>query len=359
MKTPTPRLAAALACTLLFAFYPLSAQLDTDAAPKSPPITASFAADYRYSSYLPPEEAGDRWRSAQSASFEARARAGNLFSFSARVETDGKPGSFDPDAAIETLSLAFSPSPACTLTAGKQNLQWGTARAFSSITRLAPPVDPLEPEGSSRSVTGVRADLIPAWWLSLTGVALPGSVPGSPADETTGALRAELLVLDTDVAVGLISQIGAGGDRETAVIGDAARFFAFFGLYGEGQYVIDGASDTQITGGLRLDIPAWLDSTIVTSAEYQWLPENTDSEHRVFLDISGIPLSRDLRAGISALAAPDASLIVFRGTVRWNVNQNLDAALSGRYQCYTKDAPAPVWWGASRAEISASVSAAF
>ena len=326
MKTPTPRLAAALACTLLFAFYPLSAQLDTDAAPKSPPITASFAADYRYSSYLPPEEAGDRWRSAQSASFEARARAGNLFSFSARVETDGKPGSFDPDAAIETLSLAFSPSPACTLTAGKQNLQWGTARAFSSITRLAPPVDPLEPEGSSRSVTGVRA---------------------------------ELLVLDTDVAVGLISQIGAGGDRETAVIGDAARFFAFFGLYGEGQYVIDGASDTQITGGLRLDIPAWLDSTIVTSAEYQWLPENTDSEHCVFLDISGIPLSRDLRAGISALAAPDASLIVFRGTVRWNVNQNLDAALSGRYQCYTKDAPAPVWWGASRAEISASVSAVF
>jgi len=326
MKTPTPRLAAALACTLLFAFYPLSAQLDTDAAPKSPPITASFAADYRYSSYLPPEEAGDRWRSAQSASFEARARAGNLFSFSARVETDGKPGSFDPDAAIETLSLAFSPSPACTLTAGKQNLQWGTARAFSSITRLAPPVDPLEPEGSSRSVTGVRA---------------------------------ELLVLDTDVAVGLISQIGAGGDRETAVIGDAARFFAFFGLYGEGQYVIDGASDTQITGGLRLDIPAWLDGTIVTSAEYQWLPENTDSEHCVFLDISGIPLSRDLRAGISALAAPDASLIVFRGTVRWNVNQNLDAALSGRYQCYTKDAPAPVWWGASRAEISASVSAVF
>lgn len=146
-------------------------------------------------------------------------------------------------------------------------------------------------------------------------------------------------MLDTDVAVGLISQIGAGGDRETAVIGDAARFFAFFGLYGEGQYVIDGASDTQITGGLRLDIPAWLDGTIVTSAEYQWLPENTDSEHRVFLDISGIPLSRDLRAGISALAAPDASLIVFRGTVRWNVNQNLDAALSGRYQCYPKTHP--------------------
>ena len=228
MKTPTPRLAAALACTLLFAFYPLSAQLDTDAAPKSPPITASFAADYRYSSYLPPEEAGDRWRSAQSASFEARARAGNLFSFSARVETDGKPGSFDPDAAIETLSLAFSPFPACTLTAGKQNLQWGTARAFSSITRLAPPVDPLEPEGSSRSVTGVRADLIPAWWLSLTGVALPGSVPGSPADETTGALRAELLVLTPTSLSGSSARLAPAeiGKRPSSATPPASLLFS-------------------------------------------------------------------------------------------------------------------------------------
>lgn len=351
-------LAAALACSCAAACIPLSGQ-EFPQQSEEPPLTASFAADYRYASYLPDEDAGDRWRSAQTASFEVNTRKGSLFAFSARVETDGSAGGLDPDKAIETLSLSFSPIPALTLTAGKQNLQWGTARAFSSITRLAPPVAPLDPERSSRSVTGVRADLIPAWWLSLTAAALPGAAPGSPTDEATGALRAELLVLDTDIGVGIISQTATDGDRETAVSGDAARFFGFFGIYGEGQYVIDGEKDTAATCGLRFDIPAWLDGTIVTSAEYQWLPDDPESEHRLFLDVSGIPLSRDLSAGISALAAPDASLIVLRGGIRWKASQNLEAGLNGRYRLYDGDEPAPVRWLPYRAELAASVSAHF
>ncbi|HOC28380.1 MAG TPA: hypothetical protein PKH40_01750 [Treponemataceae bacterium] len=197
----------------------------------------------------------------------------------------------------------------------------------------------------------------------------PASTPASGSGDAIIVKKEQIMFPDTKTVMRLESLFD--GKKETYEMTSftrdnnqkvIVRFSAPASMIGSDLLMLDRnvwLYDPKSAREMKIPSNQSFDSTIVTSAEYQWLPENTDSEHCVFLDISGIPLSRDLRAGISALAAPDASLIVFRGTVRWNVNQNLDAALSGRYQCYTKDAPAPVWWGASRAEISASVSAVF
>lgn len=309
----------------------------------------------------------DRWKTAQTGTIALTARGGNAFSLAARLEAPYTNDPLRADDVIDELAVSWAPAPIMSLTAGKQILKWGTARALSSIDRLAPPLDPLDPAKTRRGVTGFRADVIPTWWLSVSTVAVPPLLDGGYFDTTTLALRTELLVGETDLSLGAIRSVNENGDEEPAVFADFARFFERFGVYGEAQAVFADETEVSATGGVQFDIPAWLNGSITCLGEYRYLSETDGATHQLYAGVSGIPVTRRLNAGASVLAAPErktgrmARQAVLGTSLDWKISQTVNAKAEWKYLLDDKTDGTPLVpiYTANRQSVTASVSASY
>lgn len=308
-----------------------------------------------------------RWKTAQTGTVGLTARAGNEFSLAARLEAPYTNAALTADDVVDELAVSWTPAPVLALTGGKQILKWGTARALSSIDRLAPPLDPLDPAKSRRGVTGFRADLIPTWWLSVSAVAVPPLLDGGYLDTTTLALRAEVLAGETDLSFGAIRSVNEDGDEEPAIFADAARFFDRFGVYGESQLVFADEREISATGGVQVDIPAWLNGSITCLGEYRYLSEDGAVAHQLFAGVSGIPITRRLTTGVSILAAPEqesgtrARQAVLGAGLDWKISQSVGASVDWKYLVDGKTGGTqlvPIFT-ANRQSVAASVSARY
>ncbi len=104
------------------------------------------------------------------------------------------------------------------LRAGKQKIGWGSGFVWNPTGRLEPPKSPANPGTEQPGIDAVRMDISPADWASITVVAgraqanltdLPGSLSRESDPQWSGAVRARLLVNDTDIA---LTYLG-GNDR--------------------------------------------------------------------------------------------------------------------------------------------------
>lgn len=307
----------------------------------------------------------ERWQTAQTGTIGLTARAGNEFSLAARLEAPYADKPLAADDVVDELAVSWTPAPVLALTGGKQILKWGTARALSSIDRLAPPLDPLDPAKTRRGVSGFRADLIPTWWLSVSAVAVPPLRDGGYLDKTTLGFRAEALAGETDLSFGAIRAVNEDGEEEPAIFADAARFFDRFGIYGESQLVFADEREISATGGVQVDIPAWLNGSITCLGEYRYLSEDGAVAHQLYAGVSGIPLTRRIATGVSALVAPEqktdvrARQAVLGADLDWKISQTVNAALSWKYLVdgETDDTPLVPIYTANRQSVTASVSA--
>ncbi len=268
------------------------------------------------------------WLSTERIWLDLSIRYGNVFKCNGYLEAGyGADASapLEADHLIRELSLAFNLGPWGMATAGKQRLEWGTARVFSSIDTLEAPIDPAEPDTPRRGVTGLRIDIFPTWFLGITALA----VPARDLQKTLYAGRLELLVADADIGCGAIRAVGEDGREEPVLFADFAWFDRHIGVYGEGRLRHAGTWQQSVTGGLQYETPAWLNGTLRFVAEYRWRPEYRHSSHLWYGGISGIPLTVKTACSISALAAPVAKEYLTTFSVNHRLNQTL--TLSVRY----------------------------
>jgi hypothetical protein len=309
----------------------------------------------------------ERWQTAQTGTVGLTARSGNEFSLAARLEAPYADKPLAADDVIDELAVSWVPAPVVALTGGKQILKWGTARALSSIDRLAPPLDPLDPAKTRRGITGFRADVIPTWWLSASAVAVPPLRDGGYLDKTTLGLHAEVLAGETDLSFGAIRAVNEDGEEEPAIFADAARFFDRFGIYGESQLIFADEREISATGGAQIDIPAWLNGSITILGEYRYLSEDDAVAHQLYAGISGIPLTRRITTGVSVLAAPEqktgvrARQAVLGADLEWKASQTVNASLSWKYLVdgEADDTPLVPIYTVNRQSVTASVSACY
>ena len=106
------------------------------------------------------------------------------------------------------------------LRVGKQKTAWGSGFVWNPTARLEPPKSPANPGTEQPGIDAVRMDISPTDWASLTFVAgrartnltdLPGPLAPETDPEWTGALRARLLVRDTDIALTYLAGTGRDG----------------------------------------------------------------------------------------------------------------------------------------------------
>ncbi len=288
-------------------------------------------------------DGSDRWNSSESARVEITARYGNRLVLDAELNApfNRADAPISADEALRELSIKWDAGDAVVLTAGKQNLKWGTARVFSAVDSLSPALDPLDPTQTDRGVTGLRFDIIPTWWFSVAGVALPSSI----LDRSTFGLRAEFLAGETDLSFGAVRATDDTGTETPSFFADAARFFDRWGLYGETQAksangfrsVADW--DLAATLGVQVDFPAWLNGTISLLGEWRWrendpdYPDDLDGKaaHSVYAGLSGIPITRRLDLRGFVLAVPKADRAVLGGEVTWSPEQSLSVKLGYQY----------------------------
>jgi len=124
------------------------------------------------------------------------------------------------------------------LRVGKQKIAWGSGLAWNPTARLEPPKSPANPGTEQPGIDAVRMDISPAGWASITLVAgraqsnltdLPGSLSRPSDPQWAGAVRARLLVRDTDLAV---TYLGAK-DRSGLVGLDLGRTWGPVALHAE------------------------------------------------------------------------------------------------------------------------------
>lgn len=111
---------------------------------------------------------------------------------------------------------------------GKQRIAWGSGLAWNPTNRLEPAKDALNTSLEQEGALAARVDWAPTAWLSLVAVGattdagpgeLPVAVSAGAERRRTGALRARLLVKDTDLAL----VVCGGGGQPTLVGLDLGR----------------------------------------------------------------------------------------------------------------------------------------
>lgn len=124
------------------------------------------------------------------------------------------------------------------LRVGKQKTAWGSGFVWNPTARLEPPKSPANPGTEQPGIDAVRMDISPTDWASLTLVAgraqtgltdLPGSLTSESEPEWTGAMRARLLLRDTDVALTYLA-----GEKRDGLLGlDLGRTWGAVALHAE------------------------------------------------------------------------------------------------------------------------------
>lgn len=327
--------------------------------PGAPGLESTLGAGFIFDAAA--RSASASWLSTERIWLDLSLRHGNVFKFNGYLEAsygDEAPDPLQADRLIRELSLAFNLGHWGMATAGKQRLEWGTARVFSSIDTLEAPIDPADPDTPRRGVTGLRIDIFPTWFLGITALA----VPARELENTLYAGRLELLVVDADIGCGAIRAIGADGREEPVLFADFAWFGRHIGVYGEGRIRYADSWQQSVTGGLQYETAAWLNGTLRFVGEYRWRPEHQRSSHLWYGGISGIPLTVKTTCSISALAAPVAGEYLTTFSIDHRLNQTL--TLRARYDLAQgqDSAPGPdsiPIFSADTQRISVSISAWF
>ena len=136
------------------------------------------------------------------------------------------------------------------LRAGKQKTAWGSGLVWNPTARLEPPKSPANPGIERPGVDAIRMDVSPSDWASLTLVAaraqanladLPGSLSREGGRQWTGAVRARLLVRNTDIALTYL-----GGTGRDGLLGlDLGRTWGAVALHAESALYRGSEIDTQ------------------------------------------------------------------------------------------------------------------
>ena len=253
----------------------------------------------------------DRWLTGQSAFIGIDYRYSHFIGVQARVVSSLQgEGAVTLMPTLQQLSLMIAPLDWASITMGRQNLKWGTARTYNAIDALEVVAEPFAASFTDdvirRGFSGMKLLLIPNEWLSF-------SLLGIPAEEIRWsrlACRLDLLLWDTDIGIGAsnyaytnLKGITAGSVPVTekqdrvAVFFDCARYFGNLGFYGEAQwrysrqnrYGFKGTTDysintedyadahvLRVTGGVHYQMaaPPFLD----LSLEYFYNSEGYDTE---------------------------------------------------------------------------------
>ena len=173
------------------------------------------------------------------------------------------------------------------LRVGKQKTTWGSGFVWNPTARLEPPKSPANPGTEQPGIDAVRMDVSPTDWASLTFVAgraqsnltdLPGSLSSKADPLWTGALRARLLVRDTDLALTYL----AGTKRDGLFGVDLGRTWGPVALHAE----------TSIYRGSEIDQARPRDSFVRVAAGALWSPGNSTASVEYFFNSEGMDASR-------------------------------------------------------------------
>ncbi len=124
---------------------------------------------------------------------------------------------------------------------GRQKTAWGSGFVWNPTDRIEPPKSPANPSTERPGIDATRMDISPTDWASLTLVAgrgevtltdLPGSLAREADPEWTGAVRARLLVRNTDIAFTYL----AGTKRDGLLGLDLGRTFGPVALHAESAF---------------------------------------------------------------------------------------------------------------------------
>lgn len=164
------------------------------------------------------------------------------------------------------------------LRAGKQKIGWGSGFVWNPTARLEPPKSPANPRTEQPGIDAVRMDISPADWASITLVAgraqagltdLPGSLSRTSDPRWSGALRARLLVNDTDIA---LTYLG-GADRAGLWGLDLGRTWGAVALHAESALYRGSEIDPERARDRFLRVAAgalWTPGRSSLSVEYFW-----------------------------------------------------------------------------------------
>ncbi len=148
-----------------------------------------------------------------------------------------------PDAVVQQLYIRISPFAGVTLTAGKQRLNWGTAKVFSAIDTLEVRANPLDVRSVLSGVSGLKVEILPSDWFGLSLAVLPGST----LRRSRLAARADFLAeeLGLDLGIGVVKYTSLDRDApaaadpapldRAAILSDAAWSYESLVLYEEVQ----------------------------------------------------------------------------------------------------------------------------
>ncbi len=148
-----------------------------------------------------------------------------------------------PDAVIQQLYIRVSPFAGVTVSAGKQRLNWGTAKVFSAIDTLEVRANPLDVRSVLSGVSGLKVEILPSDWFGLSLAVLPGST----LRRSRLAARADFLAeeLGLDLGIGIVKYTYFDRDApaaadpapldRAAVLSDAAWSCESLVLYEEVQ----------------------------------------------------------------------------------------------------------------------------
>lgn len=199
--------------------------------------------------------------------------------FGAKVSAFGEQQTGKTDEVRLTFRQAFveyKTDDGFLLRVGKQKTAWGSGFVWNPTSRLEPPKSPANPGTEQPGIDAVRLDISPSGWASITMIAgraqtaltdLPGSLARESDPEWTGALRARLLVRDTDIALTYV----AGTARQGLFGVDLGRTLGPLALHAE-TAIYEGSEIDQARPDdrfLRVVAGAlWSPGDFTISAEY-------------------------------------------------------------------------------------------
>ena len=195
------------------------------------------------------------------------------------------------------------------LRVGKQKTAWGSGFVWNPTARLEPPKSPANPGTEQPGIDAVRVDVSPTDWASLTFVAgraqsnltdLPGALSRQTDPQWTGAMRARLLVRDTDIALTYL----AGTERDGLFGLDLGRTWGPVALHAEGA----------LYRGSEIDPARGDDSFTRLAAGALWSPGRSSLSLEYFFNSEGMNASQFAaytgRLDRNLTAANDSSLPV-------------------------------------------------
>jgi hypothetical protein len=190
------------------------------------------------------------------------------------------------DATRVTFRQAFAEYKTASgflLRVGRQKTAWGSGFVWNPTDRIEPPKSPANPSNERPGIDAVRLDTSPTDWASLTLVAgrakvtltdLPGSLASATDPEWTGAVRARLLIRNTDIALTCLA-----GTKQQGLVGvDLGRTWGAVALHAE----------SALYRGSEIDRTRSEDSFLRVSTGALWSPGDSTLSFEYFFNGEGM-----------------------------------------------------------------------